>query len=120
MAYRRCECTISDIPHPVEIAHKRPHSRCTRVVTFEIRRVRDTNGRKCEGPWYAYCDQCGRAIRAYQTTDVEMRPAPETLHRGKHLASCLFEGGRWFCAADCQFHTIVDMDAEPRKKAVSR
>jgi len=43
-----------------------------------------------------------------------------TVHRGKHLASCLFEGGRWFCAADCQFHTIVDMDAEPRKKAVSR
>lgn len=29
----------------------------------------------------------------------------------KHLASCLFEGGRWFCAADCPHHVIVDVDA---------
>lgn len=30
----------------------------------------------------------------------------------QHLASCLFEGGRWFCAADCPHHVIVDVDAE--------
>jgi hypothetical protein len=77
MAYRRCECEVHDIPHPEEIAHKRRHSRCTRVVAVEIRRVRDTNGRKAEGQWYAYCEPCGKAIRAYQGSDVEMRPAPE-------------------------------------------
>jgi hypothetical protein len=32
--------------------------------------------------------------------------------RGRHLASCLYEGGRWFCAADCPQHVIVDVDAE--------
>lgn len=78
MAYRRCECTIHDIPHTEEIAHKRRHSRCTRVVTVEIRRVRDTHGRKASGPWYAYCDLCGKAIKAYQGSDVEIRTAAET------------------------------------------
>jgi hypothetical protein len=33
-----------------------------------------------------------------------------------HLASCLFEGGQWFCAADCRHHVIVDVDAKPAKK----
>lgn len=79
MAYRRCECTIADIPHPAEIAHKRPYSRCTRVVAFEIRRVRDTNGHACKGQWYAYCDPCGKAILAYQMSNVEIRTAPETV-----------------------------------------
>lgn len=78
MAYRRCECTVHDIPHPEEIAHKRRHSRCSRVVAVEIRRVRDTNGRKCEGQWYAYCEPCGKAIKAYQGSDVQIRDAAET------------------------------------------
>lgn len=78
MAYRRCECCIHDIPHPAEAKHKRQHSRCTRVVTMEIRRIRDTNGRRAEGGWYAYCDECGKAIRAYQGSDVECRQAAET------------------------------------------
>lgn len=77
MAYRRCECNLGDIPHPAEIAHKRKHSRCTRAVAMEIRRVRDTNGRKAEGGWYAYCEPCGKAIRAYQGSDVEVREAAE-------------------------------------------
>lgn len=77
MAYRRCECCIGDIPHPTEAMHKRQHSRCTRVVTTEIRRVRDTNGRKAQGPWYAYCEECAKAIRAYQGSDVEVRQAVE-------------------------------------------
>lgn len=73
MAYRRCECKVNDIPHPAEIAHKRAYTRCTRAVAVEIRRVRDTNGRKCTGAWYAYCKPCGLAIRVYQGADVEMR-----------------------------------------------
>lgn len=77
MAYRRCECTIKDVPHPEEIRHKRQHSRCTRVVAFEIRRIRDTEGRKCTGSWYAYCEPCAKAIRAYQGSEVEMREAAE-------------------------------------------
>ena len=81
MAYARCECTLGDIPHPTEIAHKRKYSRCTRAVAVEIRRVRDTNGRKAQGPWYSYCDPCGRAIKAYQGTDVEIRPAAETIRQ---------------------------------------
>jgi len=77
MAYRRCECNVGDIPHPTEATHKRVHSRCTRSVAVEIRRVRDTKGRNAEGPWYAFCEPCGKAIRAYQGSDIEMRPAPE-------------------------------------------
>ncbi len=77
MAYRRCQCEVGDIPHPTEAAHKRAHSRCTRTVVVEVRRVRDTNGRKCEGPWYAYCEPCGKSIRAYQGSDVEIRTAAE-------------------------------------------
>lgn len=73
MAYRRCDCWVRDIPHPTEAAHKRPHSRCTRAVTMEIRRVRDTSGRKCEGGWYAFCEPCGKAVVAYQMSDVEAR-----------------------------------------------
>lgn len=81
MAYRRCQCCVGDIPHPTEAVHKRMHSRCTRAVTMEVRRVRDTNGRKCDGPWYAYCEQCASAIHAYQGSDVECRPAAETVTR---------------------------------------
>lgn len=82
MAYRRCDCKIGDIPHPTKAQHKRPFSRCTRAVTMEIRRVRDTEGRSTKGPWYAFCDPCGKAIVAYQTTDVEERPAPESRQPG--------------------------------------
>lgn len=32
-------------------------------------------------------------------------------NRGPHLASCLYLNGRWFCAADCPLHVIVDVDA---------
>lgn len=32
--------------------------------------------------------------------------------RGHHLSSCLWVGDRWFCAADCRHHVIVDVDAE--------
>lgn len=71
MAYLRCQCCVGDIPHPTEAAHKRRHSRCTRAVTMEVRRVRDTNGRKANGPWYAYCEQCASAIHAYQGADVD-------------------------------------------------
>jgi hypothetical protein len=77
MAYARCQCNTGDIPHPTEARHKRQHSRCTRVVTKQIRRIRDTNGRKCEGPWYDYCEECAKAIRAYQGSDVEVRPSAE-------------------------------------------
>ncbi len=78
MPYQRCQCGVGDNPHPPESAHKRPHSRCTRAVTMDVRRVRDTKGRKGNGPWYAYCEPCARAIRAYQGTDVECRPAAKT------------------------------------------
>jgi hypothetical protein len=78
MAYNRCECTLGDIPHPTEAIHKRKHSRCTRVVAFEIRRIRDANGRTATGPWYSYCEPCAKQIRAYQGSDVEMRPSPES------------------------------------------
>lgn len=79
MAYRRCECCINDIPHPAEAFHKRRHSRCTRAVTMEIRVVRDTNKRKAEGGWYGYCEECGKAIMAYQGSYVERRPAAEAV-----------------------------------------
>lgn len=78
MAYRRCDCN-GDIPHPTEATHKHAHSRCTRVVAFEIRRVTDTNGRKADWPWYAFCEPCAKAIRAYQGSDVEMRPSADSL-----------------------------------------
>jgi hypothetical protein len=78
MAYRRCECSVGGIPHPTEASHKRKHSRCTRAVTMEIRRVRDTTGRKCDAGWYAFCRPCGLAIMAYQGSDVEMRPFLQT------------------------------------------
>lgn len=81
MAYLRCQCCVGDIPHPTEATHKRQHSRCTRAVTTEVRRIVDTNGRKVDGPWYEYCDQCAKAIRAYQGSEVEIRPAAETQTR---------------------------------------
>ena len=95
MAYRRCACNVGDIPHPTEAAHKRRHSRCTRVVAFEIRRVRDTNGRKAEGGWYAFCGECARAIRAYQGQDVEMRQAAEVLNPIQEDIERLRRGGRF-------------------------
>jgi hypothetical protein len=75
MSRVRCHCTTGDIPHPPEIAHKRIHSRCTRTATMSVRRVRDTGGRKIRerGGWYHYCEPCGKAIVAYQGSDVESR-----------------------------------------------
>lgn len=81
MAYERCQCCVGDIPHPEEARHKRQHSRCTRAVTMEVRRIKDTNGRKADGPWYRYCEPCASAIHAYQGSDVEIRPAVETVTR---------------------------------------
>lgn len=81
MAYARCQCCVGDIPHPTEAVHKRKHSRCTRAVKMQVRRVRDTNGRKADGPWYDYCEPCASAIHAYLGSYVECRPAAETVTR---------------------------------------
>ena len=44
------------------------------------------------------------------TNSGEIGTGPYHRERG-HLASCLFEGSRWFCAGDCPHHVVVDMEA---------
>jgi hypothetical protein len=44
-----------------------------------------------------------------------LRLAPEPKRRTqakRHLASCVQVAGRWLCAADCDLHVVVDVEAE--------
>jgi hypothetical protein len=41
-----------------------------------------------------------------------VRTAPLPLEHQRHLASCVQIDGRWFCAADCRHHVVVDVEAE--------
>ena len=46
------------------------------------------------------------------------KPLPQlaAAKRGKHLKSCLFLNGEWFCAADCPQHVIVDKTQPAAKR----
>jgi len=46
---------------------------------------------------------CGWKLSTLLSREEEDAEAP-------HLASCQFLDGRWFCAADCPHHEIVDVD----------
>lgn len=51
-----------------------------------------------------------------QLADLMAALTPPVPVKGRHLASCLFMDGRWFCAADCEHHVIVDVEAKKKKR----
>ena len=68
---------------------------------------------------YAKVQKARKRVQGKWQRYREMPIEPMRAERQRHLASCLFENGRWFCAADCPHHVIVDVEAERAAKASS-